>query len=312
MDWLIISIIAYFILAVVNVADKFILKSIIPGAKTYTFLVGATGIVVFLIAPWFLVWPGLPLLLLNFLTGAFFAGGLFYLYTALKKGEASRVFTLVGGAVPLFTVLLSVLFFKEVFTINQWIAMVFLILGTMVISRITGHHDILFYIKRFLQFKDDNKWHSFGLAMVAALMFALFWVFTKYAYNQQEFFSAFIWIRVGTFLTVLTLLVKKESRDEIFGEIKNSSKQKSNQFIYFGTQGFGALGTVLQNYAVSLGSVALVTSLQGLQYGLLLVFTALGSILIPKIVKEDVSQSVIIQKVLSIALIGIGLYFLAI
>ena len=79
-----------------------------------------------------------------------------------------------------------------------------------------------------------------------------------------------------------------------------------------GAQGFGALGTILQNYAVSLGSVALVTSLQGLQYGLLLVFTTIGSILLPKIIKEDMSKSIVIQKALSIILIGIGLYFLAI
>ena len=312
MDWLLISTIAYLILAFVNVVDKFILKSVVPGPKTYTFLVGVTGLVVVLAAPWFLHWPGLSMLLFDFLAGAFFAGGLFYLYSALKEGEASRIFTMVGGAVPIFTVLLSLLFFKEAFTGNQWTAIVFLILGTMVISRIVGQHDILFYIKRFLHFEDDNKWHSAGLAIVSALMFALFWVATKYAYNHQEFASAFIWIRIGTFLTVLVLLIKKESRDEIFAEIKNSNKQKNNKYIYMGAQGFGALGTILQNYAVSLGSVALVTSLQGLQYGLLLVFTTIGSILLPKIIKEYMSKSIVIQKAMSIILIGIGLYFLAI
>lgn len=312
MNWLTVAILAYFILAIVNVADKFILKSIVPGPKTYTFLVGATGVIVLLLAPWYLQWPGLDMMLFDFMTGAFFAGGLFYLYSALKEGEASKIFTLVGGIGPLFTVLLSVLFLKESFSSNQWIAILFLVAGTMIISRLTGHHDILFYIKRFLNFKENNKWHSFGLAIIAALFFSLFWVATKYAYNTQEFMSAFIWIRVGTFLAVMILLIQKENRQEIFRDIKKSSKQKNNQFIYFGTQGMGALGSLLQNYAVNLGSVALVTSLQGLQYGLLLIFTAIGTVVLPKIIKEEMSKNILIQKVVSIVLIGIGLYFIAI
>ena len=155
-----------------------------------------------------------------------------------------------------------------------------------------------------------KQWHSLLFSFLAALFFALFWVASKYAYNLQSFGSAFIWIRLGTFLAVLILLLRKDWREEIKADLKKSAKNKNNKFVFFGTQGLAAIGSTLQNYAVFLGSVALVTSLQGLQYAVLLVLTFIITLLNPKILKEDNSARVVWQKVLAIILITLGLYFL--
>jgi len=311
MSWLLIAIIAYVILAFVNLADKFVIEKVIPGPKTYTFLVGLAGAIVVVVGPWFLVWPGWALFFFDCLVGSFFAGGLFFLYSALKRGEASRIFTLVGGIVPMFTVLFSVAVFKEVFSINQWLAILFLILGTIVISSISINHNIWFNIRRFLGLLDSDKWPAILTAIFSALFFALFWVGSKEVYNSQEFISGFIWIRLGTLFTVLFLLFRKSSRDEILSELKNGNKQKSNKFVVFGTQGMGALGGILQNYAVALGSVSLVASLQGLQYALLLVLVTIVTFFYPKIIKEEYNSKRLIKKIAAIILIAIGLYFLA-
>lgn len=312
MSWLLIAFIAYLILAIVNLADKFIVEKVIPGPKTYTFLVGVTGALVIVVAPWFLDWPGLALFFFNLLVGSFFAGGLFFLYSALKGGEASRIFTLVGGTVPIFTILFSLAVFKESFSSNQWLAILFLLLGTIITSSISAHHNIWFNIRKFLGLLDASQWPSILTAIFSALFFALFWVGSKQVYNTQDFVSGFIWVRLGTFLTVLFLLIRRSSREEILTEIKSGNKKKSNKFIYFSTQALGALGSILQNYAVALGSVALVTSLQGLQYVLLLVFSALMTFFYPKIIKEDYSKKKLIKKILAIIFVALGLYFLAI
>lgn len=312
MSWLVVAILAYLILAFVNLADKFVIEKVIPGPKTYTFLVGTAGAMVVLAAPWFLVWPGWALFFLNFLVGSFFAGGLFFLFNALKGGEASRIFTLVGGLVPIFTVLFSVYVFEENFSFYQWLAIAFLISGTIVISSISIHHNIWFNIRRFLGFLEQNQWPVFLTAIFSALFFGLFWVGSKVAYNEQEFASSFIWIRMGTLFTVSFLLFRKSSRQEIFREIKSGNKNKNNKFIVLGTQGFGALGGVLQNYAVSLGSVSLVASLQGLQYALLLVLVSIMTFFYPHILKEEYSRKTAIKKIVSVTLICLGLYFLVI
>lgn len=310
MSWLTIAVLSYIIFAFVNLADKFVIEKVVHGPKTYTFLVGVAGAIVVLAAPWYLRWPGWSLFFFDLMVGAFFAAGLLFLYRALKGGEASRIFTLVGGMVPIFTVWFSVYVFKESFSGYQWLAILFLILGTMVISSISIHHNIWFNIRRFLHLLDDSKWPAILTAIFSALFFALFWVGSKQVYNTQEFASGFIWIRLGTLFSVLFLIFRKDSRREIFAEIKKGNQKKNNKFIVFGTQGLGAVAGILQNYAISLGSVALVASLQGLQYGILLVLVTIVTFFYPNILKEDYSSKTISKKVAAVLLIFLGLYFL--
>lgn len=312
MNWLTIAIIAYFLLAIVNVADKFVLEKVIASPRVYAFLVGVTGLAIFLLAPWFLEWPGWGLFFFNLLVGSFFSGALLFMYSALKRGEASHIFTLIGGIVPIFTIILSVIFFEEIFTAYQWLAVLCLICGTLIISSISHQHSVWFNIREFLHWSEDKKLRSILLAIMAALLFAFFWVGTKIAFNEQTFMSAFIWIRLGTFVAVLFLLVPKASRQEIFKGIKQSNQKKSNRIVYFTTQIAGAVGSLLQNYAVALGSVALVNSLQGMQYALLLILTALITIFRPGILKEDNKGKIMWQKLIAIVFIGLGLYFIII
>ncbi len=311
MTWLIVAIIAYVVMAAVNVADKFVLEHVVSGPRTYTFLVGVSGAAVIVLAPWFLQWPGLGLFLFDVLVGSFFAAGIFFLYSALKGHDASQIFTLVGGTVPIFTIILSIIFFKEIFSTNQWLAISYLILGTMIISAISPRHSIWYEVKHFLHIDFDKKWHSILFSFISALFFALFWFGSKVAYNGQEFLSAFIWIRLGTFFAVLCLLFSSRNRQGILADLKKSKSKKQNKFIFLGTQVGGAIGSVLQNYAVALGSVALVTSLQGLQYGLILAFTYFITIFYPKIIKEKRSGKIITYKIIAAVLVAMGLFYMS-
>ena len=80
--------------------------------------------------------------------------------------------------------------------------------------------------------------------------------------------------------------------------------------MFFSNQGIAAIGFLLQNYAIFLGSVAIVNALQGVQFAFLLVLGGLISVFFPKLLKENVSKMVIIQKILAIVLISLGLYFI--
>jgi len=310
MLWLWMAISAYFILALVNLADKFILEQVVPRAKTYTFLVGVSGLLIFVIAPWFLVWPGWNLWLITILTGAIFLVVLLFLYQALKHSEASRTITLVGGTVPVMTLVLSLILFKENFDLKQLIAILFLVAGIVLISLINTEKTIWFKVKEWFHIPTSKQTKSVALSLLAALFFALYWIGTKYSFNNQEFLSALIWIRLGSFLAVLGLIIRAKDRQEIKKDLLKSNKKKQNKFIFLGTQGLAAVGSVLQNYAVALGSVVLVTSLQGLQYAFILIFSSLLSLFLPKIIKEDQSIKILVQKIISIIFIGVGLFLL--
>lgn len=312
MAWLVIAITAYFILAIVNLADKFMVDKVIPHPKTYAFLVGIGGLIVLLAAPWGLTWPGFTLWLVDILVGSFFTIALLLLYQSLKFGEASRVFTMIGGLVPIFTIIFSIFILGERFNAFQWIAIFFLIFGTVLIVWLPVTHSAWANIKTKIHLsKKSYKLKSIKLAIFAAIMFALFWVGSKYVFNTQVFISGFIWIRVGSFLAAMSFLFTKKNRKDISDDLKNSSNKGDNKIIFFATQGLAAVGSIMQNYAVSIASVAIVTALQGLQYAFLLAISGVISLLFPKILKEDNNKQILIQKFLAVFLISLGLYFLA-
>ena len=117
MNWLFLTIISYLMLALVNLGDKFVVDKLLKSSKAYAFSIGVLGSLVFLVAPWFLEWPGFFLLLINFLAGSFFVFALWLMYEALKQGEASRVVVVIGGVIPVFTIIFSVLFLMKNFLI---------------------------------------------------------------------------------------------------------------------------------------------------------------------------------------------------
>ena len=230
------------------------------------------------------------------------------LYTALRLGEASKIITLIGGSVPIFTIILSYLLLGERFTDSQYIAFFYLIFGTLIISYFPSGHDL--WTKVFIWFGLENQKRikSILIALLSSLLFSLFFVGSKYLYNNQEFLSAFIWIRIGSFIAVLSFLISKDNRREIFRSIKKL--KGNNRLLFFGNQSLAALGFFLQNYAISLGSVALVNSLQGVQYVFLLILASFFTIFYPKVIKEKISKFIILQKLIAIILITIGLYFI--
>jgi drug/metabolite transporter (DMT)-like permease len=302
MSWIAITIIAYFLLAAVNFGDKFLIEKIVPNSKVYAFLISIMGALVLLLAPWFLSWPGFNWFLVDILAGAVFPLALFFQFEALKRGDASRVTVIIGGLVPIFSTLGAIAFLGDRFSIAQWSGMAMLLLGTFVIALATKSIG-----------KAEKMRSVISLAALSALSFAIFFLVSKHAYNNQDFWSSFIWIRVGSALAALFFLVKKADRQAIFTAIRPvrsvSGKKSSGLFVII-NQAFGALGSILQNYALSFGSVAVINSLQGVQYAFLLVFGWVGTAFFPKFVKESTTRSIMLMKAAAIILISIGLYFI--
>jgi hypothetical protein len=71
----------------------------------------------------------------------------------------------------------------------------------------------------------------------------------------------------------------------------------------------GSTGFILQNYAVFLGSVVLVNALQGVQYAFLLIISTGLALFAPKLLKENFSWRITIQKAAAVLVIVLGFYF---
>lgn len=316
MNWFVLTIISYLMLALVNLGDKFIVDKLLKSSRTYTFIVCVLGGIVILLAPWFLYWPGFSFFIINMFAGFLFALALWSMYEALKNGETTRVAVVIGSIIPVFTIFFSLFFLKEKFTINQWTGVLFLIIGMVIIS---------FVISRRNKWKDffkrlgsifygsyDKKW--IFLAILSAFLYALYFIVTKYAYSRQEFLSSFIWIKSGSALLVLLFLFDKKTRAEIKQNFitKQRKRKKTKGTFVFVNQFIGALASFAQNYAVYLGPVAIINALQGVQYAFLLILGIILSKFFPKILKEDISKKTLIKKIIAIIAVAIGLYFMSI
>ncbi|MFQ6002455.1 MAG: hypothetical protein ACE5KJ_01785, partial [Candidatus Zixiibacteriota bacterium] len=125
----------------------------------------------------------------------------------------------------------------------------------------------------------------------------------------EPFLNGLFWTRMGGVLGALTIVAVPENFRRIYWATKKAPKTAPLPFLI--NQAAGGGGGILQQYAISLGSAALVGALQGVQYAFLLVLIIFLSRRFPQL-KEEFSRWAIIQKVSAIILIAIGLFILAI
>jgi len=300
MSWLLITLSSYLILAIVFLIDKYLLMGPIPNPKVYAFYSGILGVLILLLIPF--VGFSIPLpsqIILSFLAGFFFIYGIFWFYKALQLFEPSRIVPAVGGMLPLFTFGLIYIFSteKETFSLSEFLAFILLILGSALIA----------YEK-----SKKISLKNLQISIITALLLAFYFVLAKYIYIAQPFWSGYIWIRIGAFLTALCfLLFSTDVKKEILKKRKIIPKSTS---LFLFNQGLGAGANILQNWAVALVPlvyVAMINALQGTQYVFLLIFTIFLSLKFPKILKEEISKEVLVQKIIAILLIGGGLSLLA-
>lgn len=312
MNWFFVALVAYFLLAIANLIDKFLVEKILGSARAYTFIACILGASVFLVAPWFLSWPGWGGLFLDLGLGALFALALLLLYASLRRGEASRALVIIGGSTPIFSLPLSFWILGDSLSQNQIIAIFFLIAGVTIVALLPGRRRD-FWDKLFgsLDLKQNYSLVSILLALGSGLAYSLFFVGSKVAYQSQSFLSAFLWMRLGAAFAVMFILLSPRARREIKALFTRSPKRRQNQGLVVGNQVLGSLGFILQNYAVYLGPVAIVNALQGVQYAWIIVLGVIVSLVAPKILKEDISWPAITQKLIAIGAISVGLYFLS-
>ena len=311
MSWVIVALSAYLILAVANLLDKFLIDNVLSSSKAYVFAACIMGLIVFLAAPWFLQWPGLNFFLFDLLAGIILAIALWLLYEALRRGEVSRILVIIGGTTPIFSLIFSVLFFKEHFTNFQWLGIFTLLVGVFIIALLPQSRSYLTRVMHKLKLVPEIKRGGLILALSSSLAYSLYFISTKYAYGYQPFASAFIWTRLGAALLVSLFLLGKKNRHEVLS-IFNKKNPNKNKFLVVINQGIGSIGFVLQNYAVFLGSVAIVNALQGTQYALLLIISTILALTSPKLLKETFSWRIFLQKLAAVFVIGLGLYFLTV
>lgn len=289
-----IAIIAYSLFAINGIIDKFLLTRAVKHPAAYAFYIGITGFLTWLLIPFGLKFISPWDLLVAMVGGASFIVALVFLYMATRQTSISRLLPIEGGLVPIFTLVFAYLFLGEHLPPNQLLAFGLLVAGAVLIS-----------LKH-----DQSGWHpkALGNAVMAAIFFALSFALTKYIFELTNFVSGLVWTRLGFLAVSLAMLLPRQTRKHIFSAPREAGK--GNIYLYYGARVSGGLAGLLQNYAISIGSVTLVNAMQGTQYVFLLAMTVLLSKYFPKILKEQITSAILLQKIVAIILISFGLFLL--
>ena len=307
-SWLLVIIASYLFFSLAFFGDKLVLSGP-PNPRLYTFYVGFLGGLVILLAPFSTFSLPVPLILLWIVLEIIvYVLGLYAMFIALEKFEVSRVMTTIGALQPILILLFTWVFWsQEVMTGMNFLAFLLLVTGGVMISfgrkfKITGNYVLL--------------------VVFSSLMFSLDYIFSKMIFLIMPFLQSIIWMRTGAALLVLLLLFDKKLRIQIFIpifsgifrnktiKIEKGAFDKKTGIIFLCSQTMGGIAAFLQSLAISLAPIsylAIISSLRGIQYVFLFIITLFFSYFFPKILKEDISWKIILQKTISIILIVMGL-----
>jgi hypothetical protein len=135
-----------------------------------------------------------------------------------------------------------------------------------------------------------------------------------FLFSKAGFVEVFIVMQFGGFVGSLLLLIPKKYRETIF-DIKNLKVKKNKDAhgtaVFVANKALSAVGALLLNYAIAIGSVTIVNSLQVVQYAFVLILTLILTRNAPHLISEETHKSVLIQKGAALLLTAIGLAIIA-
>lgn len=307
MLYIFIAILAYFLVALQTILDKFLLTTNkISHPANYAFYVGLMSVFTFLFFPFGFHLIGAEQLALCLFSGLVFLYGIFCLFTAIQKSEASRVASAIGAVIPTTTLILSMVFLGEKISLPEFFGIFLLIFGGLFIS-------LEFFGKSF----EPKKFFSgFPLTVLAGFLIAVSFTFFKHLYGQDNFFNIFIWTRLGLVLGSLSLLLFPSWRKAIWNSFKKTDhsrrENKRTGFLFVANKILGGIGSALIHFAVSLGSVAVVNALASVEYVFVFLLGLMLSLKFPSIFQEKRNLRNILQKTMAICIIVFGIVLISV
>lgn len=274
---------AYFFNALSVLANKFLLKKVIPDPLTYTFYISVLSLLAILALP-FVKIPTFEVFVLASFSTLLWTMGAYFMYKALKIGQVSRVIPIIGTIIPL--ILLIAAAGTNAILGTQILAVLVLILG-MVFLTITN-------------WRGGLSRQEIIFEIISAVSFATAYILLREAYKSLDFFSVLVWSRLVLIPFCLFFLLKR----------KVVRSKIALNFIFIGGQITGVASELLILFSISLATPALVNSLQGIQYVFLFIFALFLGKKYPAVFEEKYSFLGILAKIFGIAAIGLGLYLL--
>lgn len=271
--------------SIASVLDKFLTEKYITNPKDYFIVINLLFIYYIVLIPFFKM-PPLLVSLLAFLSGFLHMLGIWFYTKAIKIEEASVIAPLFQ-MIPIFTLLISFLFFRAVLTPKQLAAFVIILVASLILT-----------LKDSKSFR-LNK--SFYLMLGCTALFAINGVIREQLFNVADVWSILIFYSLGHLIGIIPFL-RRKNMDRIF-----KSKGKGLAML---SAAFATVGIVLTTIALIDGPVSLVSVFGGLQVLSVFVITLFLARFFPKLLKERLTLIILVKKGVALTMILVGIILL--
>ena len=300
MEWVIFSIVSRAFWAGDNIVDKLLIGRHIRNPYVLTLLGGIAPLLIsmfiFILLWGRLEWIGLVPTLIIMIAGAIQIIAVFAFYKALDKEEVSRVIPLFQ-LTPVFVLILSAIFLKEVLTLNQYFGFILILFGGFLIAikRIEGGFKLR---------------EAFWWMVLSSSIYAIQAIIIKSLYIKYSYLSLTFYISIGIFIPTFVLLTFSSKSRSSF--IKEFSNLNITGWALVGLAAIFIIGADLSGFwAFKTGSASLISVLRGFQSIFVFIFSLILSVWLSKILKEELVSKVLLTKIIAISLMLAGLYFIA-
>ncbi|MSU60449.1 MAG: hypothetical protein EXS52_00850 [Candidatus Staskawiczbacteria bacterium] len=302
MNWFFIAILGPLFWSFSNHTDKFLLNKQLKGIGKEALVLYSTlfGLVVLPVAYFFnqdIFSIGFFNVVILIIAGCLSSLAIYcYLY-ALEGDEASVVVPF-WQTIPVFGFVLGFLFFGEILTINQYVGSFIVILGAAFLSLEISELKTL-KIKRKIAI----------LMLASSLLFAFYETLFKVVATDGGFWVSTFWQYTGLFVFGVMLFSsrKKYRADFLFLIKRHSWNLFSINIINEGTT---IIGNTFYNFSLLLAPLALVMVTTGYQPIFVFLEGVLLTLFFPRISRETLSIKHVAHKLVSIAIVFIGTYFM--
>ena len=295
-NWIIFVFIAQGIWSITSLIDKIVIsKGYIRNPLVYIVLNGLTGILLVFLLP-FVGFESLKFadFFIALLAGALFSASVALYYKAVQFDDISRVIILMQIA-PIFVLILSYFFLGETLTGNHLIGFL-LLLGAGIIVSFTKVQKSFRLSKAF--------WYMLFCGLLGSISF----IMAKYIFTITSFWNAFLWLRLSGFMALVVLAVPSIRIDFVESYKKCGSRPKG-LLAFKMIIDFSAF--VFAGYALVQGKASLISALSSsITPIFVFVLTAITSIYLPHVVKEEINTKAILTKIMAILLIVAGIIFI--
>jgi len=294
MNWIFLSLLAPLFWASSNFVDKYILGKYTKGIFDFVFFSTITS---WLFCAAIYLFVGMPELnvysLIPIATGMVLIYSYGFYGKALEQGDTSSL-VILFKLIPVITVILAFAFLGQTLSSNELVGFVVVLLGATIVSfeKTKG-----IFIK------------GFGMILIAIFMWSVMILFIDWGLTKMSFWDYFMLDNLGSALAGLTLFIIPSIRRQVIAAIKIARLGKYIWFSWNNILDF--LGQMSIKKALAIApSAGLVTVVMQVQSFYAIVIGILLTLLIPNIIKEDISAPILIKKFVGAAIMFSGIYIL--